>query len=141
MQQTLSFKTADMGRATLDITAAINAALADGTVTTGLCHIFIQHTSASLMICENIDINVRDDIERWLEKNVIDGDPMFRHDEEGEDDMSGHIRSVLTGMDLTVPVTNGQLNLGTYQGIYLYEHRYAGRASRDVVITTLGSAD
>lgn len=128
-----------MGRATLDITAAINESLTEGAVTTGLCHVFIQHTSASLMICENIDINVRDDIECWLEKAVIDGDPMFRHDEEGDDDMSGHIRSVLTGMDLTVPVTNGQLNLGTYQGIYLYEHRYAGRASRDVVITTIAT--
>jgi len=139
MQKTLSFKTADTGRATLNITAAINEALADAEVTTGVCHVFIQHTSASLMICENIDIHVRDDIERWLSKSVIDGDPMFRHDEEGDDDMSGHIRSVLTGMDLTVPITNGRLNLGTYQGIYLYEHRYAGRTGRDVVITTVAS--
>ena len=139
MQKTLSFKTADSGRSTLDITDAINAALAAAAVNTGLCHVFIQHTSASLMICENIDINVRDDIERWFAKNVIDGDPMFRHDEEGDDDMSGHIRSVVTGMDVTVPITNGRLNLGTYQGIYLYEHRYAGRAARDVVITAIAA--
>lgn len=137
MQKTLSFKTSDIGRGTLDITDAINRALSDGAVATGLCHIFIRHTSASLMICENADAAVRDDIERWMGQAVTDGDPMFRHDQEGDDDMSGHIRSILTGMELTVPITDGRLNLGTWQGIYLYEHRYRGRDSREVVITTV----
>lgn len=139
MQKTLSFQTSGVGRGTLDITDSINEALADRAVKTGLCHIFIRHTSASLMICENIDADVRGDVERWMSSAITDGDPMFRHDQEGDDDMSGHIRSILTGMDLTVPITDGQLNLGVYQGIYLYEHRYEGRSSREVVITAMAS--
>lgn len=137
MQQTLSFETG--GRGTQDITADINRALAEGSVTTGLCHVFIRHTSASLMICENADPSVRGDVERWLAHTVRDGDPMFVHDTEGDDDMAGHIRSIFTGMDLTVPITDGRLNLGVWQGVYLYEHRYRGRR-RDVVITTFAAA-
>jgi len=90
------------------------------------------------MLCENADVDVRDDVERWMTRAVVDGDPMFRHDQEGPDDMSGHVRSILTGMDLTVPITDGRLNLGTWQGIYLYEHRYQGRAGREVVVTATG---
>lgn len=137
MQQTLSFKTP--GRGTYDITADINQVLAEAGVTSGLCHVFIRHTSASLMICENADEDVRADVERWFAHAVTDGDPMFRHDQEGDDDMPGHIRSILTGMDVTVPITAGQLNLGTWQDVYLYEHRYQGRDSREVVITTVAS--
>lgn len=139
MQQTLSFRTSDIGRGTLDITADIDRALAAAGVTTGLCHIFIRHTSASLMLCENADVDVRGDVERWMTRAVVDGDPMFEHDQEGPDDMSGHIRSILTGMELTVPITDGRLNLGTWQGVYLYEHRYAGRAGREVVVTTIAA--
>lgn len=138
MQQTLSIETP--GRGTYDITADINQVLAEAGVTTGLCHVFIRHTSASLMICENADKDVRDDVERWFADTVVDGDPMFRHDQEGDDDMPGHIRSILTGMDVSVPITNGQLNLGTWQDVYLYEHRYKGRASREVVVTAIASA-
>ncbi|HLQ86349.1 MAG TPA: secondary thiamine-phosphate synthase enzyme YjbQ [Salinisphaeraceae bacterium] len=136
MQHTLSYQSA--GRGTLDITADINRILAQTGIDTGLCHVFIRHTSASLMICENADAAVRGDVERWLAQAVRDGDPMFEHDQEGDDDMSGHIRSILTGMDLTVPITDGQLNLGVWQGIYLYEHRYRGR-TRDIVITALAA--
>jgi len=136
MQKTLSYETP--GRGTLDITADINRELAAAALTSGLCHVFIRHTSASLMICENADPCVRADVERWLQQAVHDGDPMFEHDMEGDDDMSGHIRSIFTGMDLTVPITAGQLNLGVWQGIYLYEHRYRGRR-REIVITTVAA--
>ncbi len=136
MQHTLSFDTP--GRGTLDITGDVNRVLAEASADTGLCHIFIRHTSASLMICENADPVVRDDVERWMQHAVRDGDPMFEHDMEGLDDMSGHIRSILTGMDLSVPITDGRLNLGVWQGIYLYEHRTRGR-TREVVVTVMGA--
>jgi len=137
MQHTLAFDT--LGRSTRDITADVSRVVRDAGVTTGVCHVFIRHTSASLMICENADPSVRDDVERWMEKAVIDGDAMFEHDMEGPDDMPGHIRSILTGMDLSVPVTDGALNLGTWQGIYLYEHRSAAHR-REVVVTLLQAA-
>ena len=136
MQKTLAFETP--GRSTRDITADVNAVVREAEVVTGVCHVFIRHTSASLMICENADPTVRDDVERWMSKAVIDGDPMFAHDMEGPDDMPGHIRSILTGMDLTVPITDGTLNLGTWQGIYLYEHRSAPHR-REVVVTLLAA--
>lgn len=137
MQRTLAFETP--GRSTRDITADVNRVVRDTGVTTGVCHVFIRHTSASLMICEDADPTVRADVERWMEKAVIDGDPMFEHDMEGPDDMPGHIRSILTGMDLSVPITDGALNLGTWQGIYLYEHRSAPH-HREVVVTLLPAA-
>lgn len=137
MQEVLNYTTTS--RQTLDITDDVRAVAQRTGVCTGLAHVFVRHTSASIMICENVDPSVRDDVDRWFQKNVIDGDPMYAHDMEGPDDMSGHIRSILTGMDLTVPVSDGDLNLGVYQGIYLYEHRTGGR-DRDVVVT-LTSAD
>ncbi|MBH04181.1 MAG: secondary thiamine-phosphate synthase [Xanthomonadales bacterium] len=136
MQQTLTFETT--GRGTRDITRDVAAVVGDAGLDTGIAHIFIKHTSASLMICENADPDVRGDVERWLTSTVIDGDPMYEHDMEGPDDMSGHIRSILTGMDLTVPVTDGRLNLGTWQGIYLYEHRTSPH-SRQLVVTLTGA--
>lgn len=136
MQTTLRFKTP--GRSTHDITADVNDVVRQEQVARGVCHVFIRHTSASLMICENADPAVREDVERWMAKAVRDGDPMFEHDMEGPDDMSGHIRTILTGMDLTVPITDGALNLGTWQGIYLYEHR-TGAHNREVVVTLLPS--
>ena len=137
MQRTLSFDTP--GRSTRDITDDGNAVVREAGVATGVCHVFIRHTSASLMICENADPDVREDVERWMAKAVTDGDPMFVHDMEGPDDMPGHIRSILTGMDLSVPITDGALNLGTWQGIYLYEHRSAPH-NREVVVTLLPAA-
>lgn len=137
MQQTLCFEMP--GRATRDITANIDAFVQASDVRTGVCHLFIRHTSASLLICENIDPAVRADLERWLGRAVPDGDPMFEHTEEGPDDMSGHIRSILTGVCLSVPVTEGTLNLGRYQGLYLYEHRTTGR-EREVVASLVSTA-
>jgi secondary thiamine-phosphate synthase enzyme len=137
MQQTLSLQTS--GRSTLDITHDVNAIVRESEVTTGVCHVFIRHTSASLMICENADPTVRADVERWLAKAVPDGDPMYAHDMEGPDDMPGHIRSILTGMDLSLAITDWSLNLGTWQGIYLFEHRRAPH-TREVVVTLLAAA-
>jgi len=131
-QSTLTYSC--RGRGTLEITADIAAIVAETGVETGLCHVFCRHTSASLMICENADPAVREDLERWLGRAVPDGDTIFAHDTEGPDDMPAHVRSILTGMDLTLPVTAGALNLGTWQGIYLYEHRTAEHR-REVVVT------
>lgn len=131
-QKLLSFATG--GRGTTDITGDVATVVADARVATGLCHVFCRHTSASLMICENADPDVRADLERWLADAVPDGDPRYVHQSEGPDDMPAHIRSILTGMSLMLPVTDGRLNLGTWQGVYLYEHR-AGRHDRQIVVT------
>jgi len=110
-------------RGTYNITQRINELVNKSGIKTGICHVFIQHTSASLIITENADPTVRDDIEYWMQKHVTDGDPNYQHCYEGDDDMSGHLRCILTDTSQTIPVTNGQLNLGTWQGLFLYEHR------------------
>jgi len=112
-----------LGRSMYRIDQDIDRWLAQGSASAGLCHLFIQHTSASLLITENADPDVHRDLETWMNSAVIDGDPRFRHDAEGPDDMSAHIRSVLTQTSLSVPVTENRLALGTWQGIYLWEHR------------------
>jgi len=103
----------------------------------GMLQVFIQHTSASLTINENADPTVRLDFETWANKAVPEGDPDYEHDYEGDDDMPAHIKSSLMGASVLIPVTNGRLNLGTWQGIYLCEHRNHG-GSRSVVITAWG---
>jgi len=111
------------GRGSFEITADV-AALVDGSsITDGLCHLFIRHTSASLMVNENADPVVLEDLETFMRDLVPDGDPRFRHTAEGPDDMPAHIRSLLTQTALSVPVRGGRLTLGTWQGIYLWEHR------------------
>jgi len=125
-------------RGTYNITDKINRLVRESGVQCGLCHVFIQHTSASLIITENADPTVREDIEYWMKKTIQDGDPNYRHNYEGDDDMSGHIRCMITDMSHTIPVTNGQLNLGIWQGLFLYEHR-TGRFDRKVVVTLQGS--
>lgn len=112
------------GRGTYDITREVAAAVRASGIRTGTCHIFIQHTSASLMICENADPAVRRDLETFMQRTAPDGDPSYEHADEGADDMPAHIRSVLTGMDLTVPVTDARPGLGAWQGLFLWEHRY-----------------
>jgi secondary thiamine-phosphate synthase enzyme len=94
-------------------------------VSNGLCSLFIRHTSASLTITENADPAVLRDLERFMLRLVPDGDPLFEHDQEGPDDMAAHVRSMLTRADLTVPIVDGRLDLGTWQGIFLWEHRLA----------------
>lgn len=104
---------------------------------TGLCHIFLQHTSASLLLSENVDPVVQVDLEHFMQRIIRDGDPAYRHASEGPDDMSAHLRSVLTGSFLTLPVVESRLGLGVWQGVYLWEHRYQGR-KRCLVLTIQG---
>ena len=122
------------GRGTYDITAQVQGIVRNAAVQTGLCHLFVQHTSASLIICENADPSVRSDLEHFLSRLVPDGDAIYDHTMEGPDDMPAHVRSILTKMDMTVPVRRGSCALGTWQGIYLYEHRHRPH-SRRIVIT------
>jgi secondary thiamine-phosphate synthase enzyme len=134
-QTILEFSTP--GRGTRDITGAVANAVRDCGVQCGLAHVFVQHTSCSLTITENADPDVRRDLETIMGRLAPDGDRAYRHDLEGPDDMSAHARSVLTDTGLTVPVGGGRLLLGTWQGIYLWEHR-AGPQHRSVVVTVLG---
>lgn len=124
---------ATRGRGTYDITADVQAVVRAAGIETGLCHVFVQHTSASLIVCENADPTVRSDLERFITRLAPDGDPIYEHTLEGPDDMPSHVRAILTSMDLTVPVSNGRCALGTWQGIYLYEHRHHAQRRRVVV--------
>ena len=135
-QQSLQIRTE--GRETRDITPLVAESVVQSRVEVGLCHVFITHTSASLTITENADPRVHDDLEEFLLRVVPDGDPRYTHTSEGEDDMPAHIRSVLTGGSLTVPISNGRLALGIWQGIYLWEHRTRPH-DRQVVITICGA--
>ncbi len=134
-QEQLQFNT--RGRGMTEITREVAQAIGRSGVTTGLCHVFIRHTSASLTLCENADPTVRHDLERFLARLAPDGDPLFQHTQEGDDDMPAHIRSILTKMDLTIPVTDGRGALGTWQGIYLLEHRTRPHTRR-VSVTVQG---
>ena len=124
------------GRGTRDITAAVAEVVRAAQIQCGLAHVFVQHTSCSLLITENADPDVRRDLETVLRRLAPDGDPAYRHDAEGPDDMAAHVRTMLTGSGLSVPVGAGRLLLGTWQGIYLYEHRSAPHR-RKVVVTVL----
>lgn len=106
-------------------------------IRTGLCQIFIQHTSASLTINENADPTVRKDFEMYFNKAVPENDPDYLHDDEGPDDMPAHLKAALMGCSVTIPIHNGRLALGTWQGIYLCEHRDYGGA-RNLMITAWG---
>ena len=136
-QQTLEFRT--RGRGTQEITAELQRAVAACGIRTGVATVFLQHTSASLVLCENADADVRADLETILARLVPDGDRAYRHDTEGPDDMAAHARTVLTASSLTLPVSGGRLALGTWQGLYLYEHRSAPH-SRSIVVTVMGEA-
>ena len=125
------------GRGSYEITDEVTAAAGQADIATGLCHVFICHTSASLMLCENADPAVRSDLETFIADLVPDGDRRFRHTTEGPDDMAAHVRSVLTHTDLNIPVREGRLALGTWQGIYLWEHRTHPHRRR-VVVTVSG---
>ena len=121
------------GRGTYELTARVAEAVRSARATTGLCHVFTTHTSASLMICENADPDVRRDLETFMADLAPDGDARFVHTAEGPDDMSAHVRSVLTTSDLTIPIKDGELALGTWQGVYLWEHRHHGHRRRVLV--------
>jgi secondary thiamine-phosphate synthase enzyme len=125
------------GRGFSEISAQVGDVVASSQVHSGVANIFTAHTSCSLLISENADPTVRDDMERWFARVIPDGDAIFEHDAEGPDDMPAHIRSVLTGVSLGVPVHGGKLMLGTWQGIYLWEHRLDPH-QRKVIVTVLG---
>ena len=128
---------ATRGRGCYDITSTIQELTSRSSVKSGLCHIFVHHTSASLMLCENADPTVRSDLEKFMGRLVPDGDPVFDHIDEGPDDMPAHVRTVLTQSGLTIPVVSGRCDLGTWQGVYLWEHRTMGHR-RSVTITIEG---
>lgn len=132
-----TFIISNSGRGLTDITEEVASAVRESGTGTGLCHVFLQHTSASLIISENADPAVCRDLERFMERLVPDGDPLFEHDAEGPDDMPAHVRSVLTRSDLSIPVSQGRLALGTWQGIWLWEHRHRPHR-RQVTVTVHG---
>jgi secondary thiamine-phosphate synthase enzyme len=121
------------GRGLMELTRSIDAFIGESSVTDGLCNVFVPHTSASLLLGENYDPSVRRDLEAFMARLVRDGDPAYEHDAEGPDDMSAHIRTALTQSSVVLPVAGGKLRLGTWQGIYLWEHRTAPHERRVVV--------
>lgn len=122
------------GRGLHEITAGVREIVRNTPVADGLCNVFVQHTSASLTINENADPTARGDLEAFLDRLVPRNEPYFRHTMEGPDDMPSHIKCALTDVSLTVPVAGGDLALGTWQGIYLWEHR-DGTPSRRIVVS------
>lgn len=132
---TLSIRT--RGRGLYEITAAIRAWTAQQAMTTGLLSVFIRHTSASLLVQENADPDVQADLERFFARLVPDGDPLFSHTAEGADDMPAHVRAALTQSHLAIPLIDAGLALGTWQGIFVYEHRLRGQ-TREVVLHLAG---
>ena len=134
-QTKLRFSTT--GRGTYNITEQITEAINKSNITAGICHIFIQHTSASLILCENVDKTVREDLETYMAKLVKDGDSMYKHIDEGSDDMAAHIRTILTQSSLSIPIHKGKCDLGMWQGVFLWEHRTHPH-KRDIALTILG---
>ena len=134
-QHTITLQT--QGRSIIDITREIEQLLRVSSIEQGLCHVFLHHTSASLIITENADSNVRRDLENYIARLVLDGDPAYLHDQEGPDDMAAHIRSVLTQSEITIPIRAGRLALGTWQGLFLWEHRYHAHR-RNLTVTLTG---
>jgi secondary thiamine-phosphate synthase enzyme len=128
---------ATSGRGTIPVTDIVLARVRESGINTGLCHLFLHHTSASLVLCENADPDVRTDLDRFMARLVPDGDALFEHTAEGPDDMPAHIRSIMSGADLTLPVADGACDLGTWQGVYLWEHRTLGHRRR-MTITIYG---
>lgn len=135
--QTLQIET--RGRGTYDVTARLQRVVQDSRIAEGLCTVFIHHTSASLIITENADPAVRRDLEAFMARLVPDGDPLYRHVDEGPDDMPSHVRAALTQTSLSIPVAGGRCDLGTWQGVYLWEHRHAAHARR-ITVTLIGQA-
>ncbi|MEM9529579.1 MAG: secondary thiamine-phosphate synthase enzyme YjbQ [Pseudomonadota bacterium] len=118
------------GRSLTELSADLRRMVKDSGADEGLCHVFLHHTSASLVIMENADPDVLADLERFMARLVPDGDPIYEHTAEGEDDMAAHVRMALTHTDLSIPITAGKLDLGTWQGVYLWEHRHAPHRRR-----------
>jgi secondary thiamine-phosphate synthase enzyme len=131
-----TFEVRGSGRGTTNITAEVARVVRAAGQGAGIAHVFVQHTSCALIITENADPDVRRDLETLARRWAPDGDPAYRHDLEGDDDMAAHARSVLSGTSVTVPVRDGELLLGTWQGIFLWEHRTAPQR-RNVIVTVI----
>ena len=131
------FTVSTRGRGLYEITDRVTGFVGDQAIQTGLVTLHLQHTSASLLIQENADPEVRHDLDRFFARLVPDGDPLFQHTSEGEDDMPAHVRTALTTVNLSIPVVRGQLALGTWQGIYVWEHRTCPHRRR-VILHLLG---
>ena len=125
------------GRGTHDITREVRDVVTASGARDGLATVWIHHTSASLIVCENADPSVRKDLEAFLARLVPDGDRLFTHTAEGDDDMPAHVRSVLTQTSIGIPLADGELVLGTWQGLYLWEHRTTAHKRR-VTVTVIG---
>ena len=125
------------GRGTYDITRDVRAIVAASGVKVGVATVFVHHTSASLMVCENADAAVRKDLEAFIARLVPDGDRLFTHTDEGDDDMPAHVRTILTETSMGLPVDDGALAFGTWQGLYLWEHRKAPHERR-ISVTVMG---
>ncbi len=125
------------GRGTYDITREVARAVGEARAREGLATVWIHHTSASLIVCENADPSVRRDLEAFLARLVPDGDRLFSHTAEGDDDMPAHVRTVLTQTSIGIPIADGRLALGTWQGLYLWEHRTSPHERR-VTVTIVG---
>ncbi|HHJ34205.1 MAG TPA: YjbQ family protein [Gammaproteobacteria bacterium] len=134
-QQKLRFST--KGRGTYNISEQIQECIDKSGIKSGICNLFIQHTSASLILCENADKTVREDLDAYMAKLVKDGDSMYKHQDEGPDDMAAHIRTILTQSALSIPIYKGRCDLGMWQGIFLWEHR-TNFHKRNVSITIMG---
>jgi secondary thiamine-phosphate synthase enzyme len=135
--QTTSISLRTAGKGTYEITDEVNALLTRSGIGVGTVTVFVQHTSCSLIIMENADPTARRDLEEFFDRLVPENEPYFEHNDEGPDDMPSHIRSVLTRSSEVIPVANGRMQLGTWQGIFLFEHRRAPHL-RKIVITVMG---
>ena len=131
MIRQLSFETS--GQGLHEVTEKIQSLVRSSGISEGLCTLFLRHTSASLVIQENADPSAKRDLERWLNRLVPEGDPFYTHDAEGPDDMPSHLKAALTATSLSIPIAGGKLALGTWQGIYLWEHRQRG-SRRELVV-------
>jgi len=136
-QFTTSMTFETRGRGLLEVTRPVTAWVDEAGLETGLLTVFVRHTSASLLIQENADPDVRGDLDRFFARLVPDGDPLFRHRDEGADDMPAHVRAALTAVQLTIPLSSKRLALGTWQGIYLWEHRTRAHR-RELALHLLG---
>ena len=136
-QASTTFVVETRTRGLVEFTRPVAAWVGQQGIATGLLSLFVRHTSASLLIQENADPDVRGDLDRFFARLVPDGDPLFRHVEEGPDDMPSHVRSALTNVQLSIPVDGGKLVLGTWQGIHLWEHRHRAHR-REVAAHLLG---
>ncbi|MBN9688078.1 MULTISPECIES: secondary thiamine-phosphate synthase enzyme YjbQ [unclassified Corallococcus] len=137
MYQAKELTVSTRGRGLVDITGEVQRAVKGTGIREGLCTVFLHHTSASLIIGENADPVVQRDLEAFFSRLVKDGDPLFQHDAEGPDDMPAHVRTVLTQLSLSIPVKDGQADLGTWQGVYVWEHRTSPHRRR-VTVSVLG---